>query len=120
MRTRPPTRRAILHATVAAPAIAAILAATRRAEAAAFDVSDSGWEGGAELFQIAKTELGAERVKPVATLDWSALKPEDGLPTTLVIRADRETPFAQIFRMITACQTNGFRKFAMKAMSEGG
>jgi hypothetical protein len=58
---------------------AAALLTARRAEAAAFDIADGGWEGGAELFQIAKTELGAERVKPVATLDWSALKPEDGL-----------------------------------------
>ena len=31
----------------------------------------------------------------------------------------RETPFGQIFRLITACQANGFRKFAMKAMNQG-
>jgi biopolymer transport protein ExbD len=40
-----------------------------------------------------------------------------GLPTTVVLRADRATPFAQLFRLITACQAEGFRKFDLKAMS---
>ena len=39
------------------------------------------------------------------------------LPTTIVLRADRETPFSSLFSLITACQANGFRKFALKAMS---
>lgn len=69
----------MLTAAASLPAFAASTLVARRAEAGPFDVADGGWEGGAELFQIAKTELGAERVKPVATLDWSALKPEDGL-----------------------------------------
>lgn len=73
------TRRAILRCLAAAPAAGAVALTAKNAHAGAFDVSDAGWEGGAELFQIAKTELGAERVKPVATLDWSALRPEDGL-----------------------------------------
>jgi biopolymer transport protein ExbD len=41
----------------------------------------------------------------------------EGLPTTVVLRADRATPFSQLFRMITACQAEGFRKFDLKAMS---
>jgi biopolymer transport protein ExbD len=45
-------------------------------------------------------------------------KPEDdSLPTTIVIRGDRETRFEDLYRIITACQTNGFRKFSWKAMS---
>jgi len=37
------------------------------------------------------------------------------LPTTIVIRADRATPFAMLNRIITECQKNGFRRFALKA-----
>lgn len=40
------------------------------------------------------------------------------LPTTIVIRADRSTPFKMINRVIKACQDNGFRKFALKAMNK--
>ena len=42
----------------------------------------------------------------------------DDLPTTIVIRADRSTPFRLLNRVIKACQDNGFRKFALKAMSK--
>jgi biopolymer transport protein ExbD len=41
------------------------------------------------------------------------------LPTTIVLRADKETSFASVFGLIKACQANGFRKFALKAMSGG-
>jgi biopolymer transport protein ExbD len=40
------------------------------------------------------------------------------LPTTVVIRADRSTPFGKLNRVIKACQQNGFRKFAMKALEK--
>ncbi len=40
-----------------------------------------------------------------------------GLPTTIVLRADRDTPFSKLFTLITACQSNGFFKFALKAMN---
>jgi biopolymer transport protein ExbD len=39
------------------------------------------------------------------------------LPTTIILRADRDTPFASLYQLITACQANGFNKFALKAMS---
>jgi biopolymer transport protein ExbD len=42
----------------------------------------------------------------------------DDLPTTIVIRADRSTPFRLLNRVIKSCQDNGFRKFALKAMSK--
>lgn len=38
------------------------------------------------------------------------------LPTMVVIRADRATPFKMINRVIKACQDNGFRSFALKAI----
>ena len=39
------------------------------------------------------------------------------LPTTIILRADRDTDFASLYGLITACQSNGFRKFALKAMN---
>lgn len=40
------------------------------------------------------------------------------LPTTIVIRADRATPFKMLNRVIKSCQENGFRKFALKAVNK--
>jgi biopolymer transport protein ExbD len=40
------------------------------------------------------------------------------LPTTVVIRADRATSFKMLNRVIKACQENGFRKFALKALEK--
>ncbi len=42
-----------------------------------------------------------------------------GWPTTIVLRADRDTPFSSLYTLITACQARGFRKFALKAMTGG-
>jgi biopolymer transport protein ExbD len=39
------------------------------------------------------------------------------LPTTIVLRADRDTSFSALLSLIKACQSNGFRKFALKAMN---
>jgi biopolymer transport protein ExbD len=43
-----------------------------------------------------------------------------GLPTVVVIRADRDTRFALLNHVIKACQDNGFRQFALKAMNKEG
>jgi len=43
--------------------------------------------------------------------------PSGGLLTTIVLRADRDTPFSSLYTLINACQANGFRKFALKAMN---
>jgi biopolymer transport protein ExbD len=42
-----------------------------------------------------------------------------GLPTTIVLRADKDVTFASVLNLIKACQTQGFRKFALKAMIRG-
>lgn len=39
-----------------------------------------------------------------------------GLPTTIILRADKDATFASILDIIKACQNQGFRKFALKAM----
>ncbi len=55
--------------------------------------------------------MAAHRTKP-------GLVYGEELPTTVVIRADRATPFKLLNRVIMECQQNGFRKFALKAMSK--
>jgi biopolymer transport protein ExbD len=42
----------------------------------------------------------------------------DDLPSTVVIRADQGTPFAMLNQIIAACQKNGYRNFALKAMNK--
>jgi biopolymer transport protein ExbD len=46
------------------------------------------------------------------------LQAGDELPTTVVIRADRATPFHLLNRVIKACQERGFRTFSLKAMNK--
>src|SRR6187431_1786079 len=44
-------------------------------------------------------------------------KTGDELPSTVVIRADKSTPFAMLNQIVQVCQNNGYRKFALKAMN---
>jgi biopolymer transport protein ExbD len=39
------------------------------------------------------------------------------LPTTIILRADKETTFSSLNGVIKACESQGFRKFALKAMT---
>jgi biopolymer transport protein ExbD len=50
------------------------------------------------------------------------VKQGDELPTLVVVRADHSTPFELLNKVLTDCQTNGFRRFALRAMTrvEGG
>jgi len=41
------------------------------------------------------------------------------LPTTVIVRADRTTPYHYIHQVIQACQTHGFRNFQYRAFSTG-
>jgi biopolymer transport protein ExbD len=43
-----------------------------------------------------------------------------GLPTTIILRADKNVVFSSVLNLIKACQNEGFRKFALKAMMRGG
>jgi biopolymer transport protein ExbD len=40
------------------------------------------------------------------------------LPTMVVIRADRTTPFRVLNDILKACQTHGYRKFSLNAMNK--
>ena len=46
------------------------------------------------------------------------LKHGDELPTNVVIRADRATPFKLLNHVIKVCQDRGFRRFSLKAMNK--
>jgi biopolymer transport protein ExbD len=69
---------------------------------------------------IHQIDIQAQLVRLNAKVAGLKLSEADGLPTTIVIRADRNTTFAQFHRLLTACQDKGFRKFALKAMKPGG
>jgi biopolymer transport protein ExbD len=63
------------------------------------------------------------QIQSQATLLANRMTPADlegggELPTTVVIRADRGTPFGKLNRVIKACQEGGFRKFALKAIEK--
>lgn len=49
------------------------------ARAGAFDLNDASWEGCAELLDLARKELGNERVVVLSTLDWEQVKAGDGI-----------------------------------------
>lgn len=46
------------------------------------------------------------------------VKVGDELPTMVVVRADAATPFEQLNKVLTDCQKNGFRRFALRAMNK--
>jgi biopolymer transport protein ExbD len=43
--------------------------------------------------------------------------PSGSLPTTIILRVDRDASFSALYSLIKACESNGFRKFRFKAMS---
>jgi len=45
----------------------------------------------------------------------NGLSKEDELPVTVVIRADQDTPYGKMNKVIKACQDRGYRKFALMA-----
>jgi biopolymer transport protein ExbD len=75
------------------------------------------------------TERGIKKIQEQARLSQlnerisgnnKNFKPGDPLPTTIVLRVDKATPFRSIYRYITACQADGYTKFAWKAMNAEG
>ena len=49
----------------------------------------------------------------------AGVTPEAGetLPTTVILRADRATPFDEVFALVRACQDSGFGRFDLRALS---
>ncbi|MBM4376587.1 MAG: DUF4350 domain-containing protein [Deltaproteobacteria bacterium] len=69
-------------------AVAAAMVALASPGLAAFEVEDTGWEGLSGFVELARSELGADRVIASKALDWRQLTPTDSLllvhPTALV------------------------------------
>jgi biopolymer transport protein ExbD len=42
------------------------------------------------------------------------------LPTTVIIRADRQTPYHLVHQVIQTCWAHGFRNFQYRALNSGG
>ena len=70
--------RVVTRSALFVVALGAALAVSRVA-LAAFDTNDTSWEGGSELFELAKKRLGRDRLEIAATLDYSKLSPKDGV-----------------------------------------
>ena len=43
--------------------------------------------------------------------------PSGTLPTTIILRVDKEATFSSLISLIKACESQGFRKFRFKAMN---
>lgn len=66
---------------------------------AAFEFNEDGWEATTELLNIARERLGRERVKPLATVEWDQLRPEDAL---LVLHPTRELEYREVSAFLAA------------------
>jgi hypothetical protein len=66
---------------------------------AAFEYNDTGWEGTSELLEIARRELGPERVELVATLDYGKLDKRDGV---LVLHPETDIDYAEMSAFLRA------------------
>lgn len=78
--------------------------------------------GGVALpLQKATTEIKHQADLVRLNLKAAGIKydPVKGLPTTIVLRGDKDCTFAEIYPLIVECQNQGFRKFNLKAMSPG-
>jgi biopolymer transport protein ExbD len=66
---------------------------------------------------VAEIKRQAELVKLNLKAAGQKVDPAKGLPTTIVLRSDKDTPFTNLYTLIEACQSHGFFKFALKAMN---
>ena len=78
-------------------------------------------EGTLNVFNIPREPVSyiaaeAKISRSAAKRENPKFKPDDDLPTTIVIRADKMTSFSKLNLVIKACQDKGFRKFALKAL----
>jgi hypothetical protein len=76
-----------------------LLVVSGRRAWAAFELNDREWEGGSELLEIAREELGRERVELVGTLDFEQLSPNDGV---LVLHPENELNAEEFSAFLTA------------------
>lgn len=85
-----------MRRAVAAIFVLFVLVCPHVAQAAAFDLNDASWEGCLDLLELARKELGAERVIVTSELDWAELDEDDGvlvLHPTVAVDAEEATAF---------------------------
>jgi biopolymer transport protein ExbD len=63
---------------------------------------------------VAEEAASAAKKQKAANRDF---KEGDELPTRVVIRADKSTPFELLNDVLSTCQKFGFRKFSLNAMN---
>lgn len=81
-------------------AVALALALFRPGTArAAFEVSDSSWEGTSELFELARKRLGRDRLEVTATLDYGKLTPKDGV---VILHPESNLDYAELSAFLRA------------------
>jgi len=90
--------RVVRRARVFAGALAA-LSVWASVARAAFEVSDTTWEGSSELFELAKKRLGRDRLEIAATLDYSKLTPKDGV---VILHPDVPLDYAELSAFLRA------------------
>lgn len=80
------------------------------------------WNGDLLDTERAIREIGVQAKLVRLNLKVAGKEPAPGepLPTVIVLRADRQTHFHQLYRYIQACQNSGFTRFALKAMNAEG
>jgi hypothetical protein len=66
---------------------------------AAFDVSDTSWEGTSELFELAKKRVGRERLEVTASLDYGKLTPKDGV---VILHPESALDYAELSAFLRA------------------
>jgi biopolymer transport protein ExbD len=74
--------------------------------------------------QVLTADQATQKIKleaQIARANIKALKGKveqgEKLPARVVIRADRDTQFSSLFSLISTCQSNGYQKFDLKAMT---
>ena len=60
----------------------------------------------------------ARNTRDLLAAKGQPLSPGAELPTTVVLRADKETPFSTLKKVFKECQAHGYRKFSLKAMTK--
>ena len=79
--------------------ILAVLALPSTVWAAPFELTGTDWEGASELVRLARAELGAGRVVATKQIDFTELKPDDGL---LVLYPERSLDVDELSKFMRA------------------
>jgi hypothetical protein len=84
---------------VAGAVVLALGLCASRPALAAFDVSDTSWEGTSELFELAKKRLGRDRLEVTASLDYGKLTPGDGV---VILHPEATLDYAELSAFLRA------------------